>query len=195
MQRVMSLLLKPRSHQPQVLRSALSYMNSLFVTSVSQSRMLCKHVNVVDHTCNVSNYNEYVTNYKPFRRILKNTLMEILDVEGKEITNIVEKYPQIKKRSRANILNNYYNLIEAGVQKNTITNNAWLLAHENNKLVDKLDCIKNLNMDNNQLIPWLRLTHGELANYVLYTQQDMNSYNYNKMDYLAYKLEVQVKLI
>lgn len=110
-----------------------------------------------------------------------------------EINKIIRDYPQLKKRSRANILNNYYNLIEAGVEKDTVINNIWLLAHENNKLMDKLECIKVLNMDNNQLIPWLCLTQKELTNYVFYVQEDVTSYTYNRMDYLSYKLECSVQ--
>lgn len=192
MQRLMSLLLKP--YQPPILKPVLSlYKNSLFVKCVSQSRIFCKHVDIVDHTCKISNYDEYLVNYKPAQRILKNTLMEILGLTKMEINKIVEDYPQLKKRYRANILNNYYNLIEAGVQQSTIINNVWLLAHENNKLVDKLDCIKILNMDNNQLVPWLCLTQEELANYVLYIQQDMDSYKYNRLEYLSHKLKVRNK--
>ncbi|XP_077258479.1 transcription termination factor, mitochondrial-like [Temnothorax americanus] len=190
----MSLLLKPQPHQPQVLKPALScYVNSLFIKSVAQSRMFCKHVDIVDHTCKISNYDEYLMNYKPVQRILKNTLVEILGISRMEINKIVEDYPQLRKRSRANILNNYYNLIEAGVQKSTVINNVWLLAHENNKLIDKLDCLKVLNMDNNQLVPWLCLTQEELANYVLYTQQDMDSYTYNRMEYLSHKLQCSIQ--
>lgn len=193
MQRMMSLLL---NYQPQILKPALSlYMNSLFVKSVSQSRMFCKHVKVVDHTCKISNYDEYLMNHKPVQRILRKTLMEILGVTKTEINKFIKDYPQLKKRSRANILDNYYNLIEAGFQKDTIINNIWLLAHEDNKLMDKLECIKVLDMDNNQLVSWLCLTQKELANYVFYVQEDMNSYMYNRMDYLSYKLEVQIKLI
>jgi len=191
---IMSLLLKP---QPQILKPVLPlYLNGYsFVNSFTQSRILCKHVDVIDHTCKVSNYDEYLLNYRPVQRILKSTLQEILDVTKMEINKIIKEHPQLKKRSRVNILNNYYSLTDAGVQKDTIKNNVWLLAHENNKLMDKLDCIKVLNMDNNQLIPWLCLTQEELANYVFYTQQDVASYTYNKIEYLSYKLKVQVKLI
>lgn len=196
MQRTMCLLLRFELHRPRILKPVLSlYMNSLFAKSVSQSRTFCKHVDVVDHTCSISNYDEYLMNCKPVKRILKKTLVEILGVTRMEINKIIRDYPQLKKRSRANILNNYYNLIEAGVEKDTVINNIWLLAHENNKLMDKLECIKVLNMDNNQLIPWLCLTQKELTNYVFYVQEDVTSYTYNRMDYLSYKLEVQVKLI
>lgn len=105
----------------------------------------------------------------------------------------MDDYPQLKKRSRANVLNNYYNLMEAGMHKGTVRDNVWLLAYENNKLTDKLNCIKALNMDNNQLIPWLHLTQKELANYVLYVQQDMDSYTFNRMEYLSYKLECSIQ--
>jgi len=107
-----------------------------------------------------------------------------------DIIKIIEEYPQLRKRSRADILNNYYNLTKAGIQKDTIINNIWLLTYENNKLTDKLDCIKVLNTDNNQLVPWLYLTQDELANYVLYTQEDMKSYTYNRLEYLSHKFEV-----
>ncbi|XP_011642730.1 transcription termination factor, mitochondrial isoform X4 [Pogonomyrmex barbatus] len=155
--------------------------------------MMCKHVDVVDHTCKVSNYNDYLFNYNPIIWILTNTLVEILGISKLEIKKILNKNPQLKKRSRANILNNYYNLIEAGIQIDTIKNNVWLLAYENNKLLDKLNCIKVLNMDNNQLIPWLHLTQVELANYVYYTQQDTDSYMFNRMEYLSHKLECSIK--
>ncbi|XP_036148718.1 transcription termination factor, mitochondrial isoform X2 [Monomorium pharaonis] len=112
------------------------------------------------------------------------------------IMNLVLKpqlYPPVLKPALANILNNYYNLLEADIQKSTILNNPWLLTHENNKLMDKLDCIKILNMDNNQLVPWLLLTQKELENYVFHVQQDMNSYTYNKLEYLSHKLECNVQ--
>lgn len=192
---IVNLLLKLQSHQSQLSKPALLLNGySSLVTSVSQSRMLCKHVEIVDHTCKVSNYDEYLMNYKPVQQILRNTLVEILDISRADVIKIIEDYPQLKKRSRANILNNYYNLLEAGVQKDTIVSNIWLLTHENNKLIDKLNCIKVLNMDNNQLVPWLCLTEKELADYVFYIQQDMG-YTYNRIEYLSEKLKVQVKLI
>ncbi|XP_011861272.1 PREDICTED: uncharacterized protein LOC105558291, partial [Vollenhovia emeryi] len=191
---IVSLLLKPRPRQPRASKPALSLcMSSLVAESGSQNRMLCKHVDIVDHTCKISNYDEYLVNYRPVLRILRNTLQEILGISKVEINKLVQEYPQLKKRSRANILNNYYSLIEAGVQKATVINNVWLLAYENNRLVDKLDCIKVLNMDNNQLVPWLCLTQDELANYVLYTQQDMDFYTYNRMEYLSHKLECSIQ--
>lgn len=193
---IVNLLRKLQPYQSQLSKPALPLdMNgySSLVTSVYQSRMLCKHVDIIDHTCKVSNYDEYLLNYKPIQRILKNTLVEILDIPRADVVKIIESYPQLKKRSRANILNNYYNLLEAGIQKDTIIDNVWLLTHENNKLIDKLNCIKALNMDNNQLVPWLRLTQKELTNYVFYTQQDMSFYTYNRIEYLSDKLKVQVK--
>lgn len=193
---IVNLLRKLQPYQSQLSKPALLLdMNgySSLVTSVSQSRMLCQHVDIIDHTCKVSNYDEYLLNYKPIQRILKNTLVEILDIPRADVIKIIESYPQLKKRSRANILNNYYNLLEAGIQKDTIIDNVWLLTHENNKLIDKLNCIKALNMDNNQLVPWLRLTQNELTNYVFYTQQDMSSYTYNRIEYLSDKLKVQIK--
>lgn len=195
-QMVMSLLRKPRFHQSQALKPVLPlYLNgySLYIESVLQSRMLCKRVDIVDHTCKVSNYDDYLMNYRPIQRVLKNTLHEILGVSKMEINKIIEDHPQLKKRSRVNILNNYYTLIEAGVQKDTIIKNVWLLTHEKNKLIDKLECIKVLNMDNNQLVPWLFLTQEELANYVLYTQQDMESYTYNRIEYLSHKFECSIQ--
>lgn len=171
---IVNLLRKLQPYQSQLSKPALPLnMNgySSLVTSVSQSRMLCKLVDIIDHTCKVSNYDEYLLNYKPIQRILKNTLVEILDIPRADVVKIIESYPQLKKRSRANILNNYYNLLEAGIQKDIIIDNVWLLTHENNKLIDKLNCIKDLNMDNNQLVPWLRLTQNELTNYVFYTDR------------------------
>ncbi|XP_011642727.1 transcription termination factor, mitochondrial isoform X1 [Pogonomyrmex barbatus] len=179
-------------HQRQLLNPALS-LCEYSPLSIPQDRMMCKHVDVVDHTCKVSNYNDYLFNYNPIIWILTNTLVEILGISKLEIKKILNKNPQLKKRSRANILNNYYNLIEAGIQIDTIKNNVWLLAYENNKLLDKLNCIKVLNMDNNQLIPWLHLTQVELANYVYYTQQDTDSYMFNRMEYLSHKLECSIK--
>ncbi|KAL0123695.1 hypothetical protein PUN28_005896 [Cardiocondyla obscurior] len=189
---ITNLLVKSPSRQMQTLRPALSfYINS--INYILQNRTFCKDVNIVDHTCKISNYDDYLVNYMPVRRILNNTLMEILGLTKTEIKKIIDDYPYLKKRSRAEILNNYYNLIEAGIQKDTIKNNIWLLAYENNKLDDKLNCIKVLNMDNNQLIPWLCLTQEELANYVLYTLQDKDSYPYNRMEYLSHKLECSVQ--
>lgn len=121
--------------------------------------------------------------------------MEIFGLKLNESIKIINQYPELNKRSRLDILNNYYNLIEVGVQIDTIANNVWLLAHENKKLVDKLKCIKVLNMDINEMIPWLQLIQKKLENYVLYAQQTVDSCTYNKMDYLSYKLEVQVKLM
>lgn len=171
------------------------YMNSYspFVKAILQNRMMCKHVEIVDHTCKISSYNDYLTNYKPIHRILRNTLQELLGITKIDVTKVIEEHPQLKKRSRANILNNYYNLIKADIQKNTIINNIWLLTHENDKLTDKLNCIKVLNIDNNQLVPWLCLTQDELANYVLYTQEDMESYTYNRLEYLSHKFECSIQ--
>lgn len=190
-----NLLLKPQP-QLKLLKLALpSHFKEqhLLVRFISQSKLLYKDVNVLDHTCEVSNYDAYLMNYKPVIRITIQTLKEILDTTSSETNKIIAENPQLKKRTRANILNNYYYLIDAGVQKNTITKNAWLLAHENNKLKDKLACIKVLNMNNDQLIPWLRLTQEELANFVLYTQTDMGSYTYNKIEHLAHRLECSIE--
>lgn len=193
---IVNLLLKAQP-QPFLKPTLPLYMNgySPFVKAVLQNRMLCKHVEIVDHTCKISNYSDYLTNYKPNQRIMRNTLQELLSMTGKDFSKLINKHPQLKKRSRADILNNYYNLIKAGIQKDTIINNTWLLTHESNKLTNKLDCIKVLNMDNNQLIPWLCLTQDELAIYVFYTQEDMEPYTYNRLEYLSHKLEVRVKLI
>ncbi|XP_018344827.1 PREDICTED: uncharacterized protein LOC108750086 isoform X2 [Trachymyrmex septentrionalis] len=155
--------------------------------------MLCKHVEIMDHTCKISNYNDYIMNYEPIHRILRNTLQELLDMTKADIGKVFKEHPQLKKRSRADILNNYYHLINAGIQKDSIVNNIWLLTHEHNKLTEKLDCIKVLNIDNNQLIPWLRLTQDELANYVLYTQEGMESYTYNRLEYLSHKFECSIQ--
>ncbi|XP_029178831.1 transcription termination factor, mitochondrial [Nylanderia fulva] len=189
-----NLLLKPQT-QLQLVKLALpSYFKEhTLVRSISQNRLLYKDVDVLDHTCEVSNYDAYLINYKPVVRIIVQTLKEILDTTSTETNKIITDNPQLKKRTRANILNNYYNLIDAGVLKNTIIKNAWLLAHENNKLKDKLDCIKVLNMNNDQLIPWLRLTQEELTSFVLYTQNDMGPYTYNKIEHLAHRLECNVE--
>lgn len=191
---IINLLLK-RQSQLQLLKFAmpLHLKEHLQVRFISQSRLLCKDEDLLgDHTCEISNYNTYVINYKPVIRIMVQTLKEILDTTTAETKKIIADNPQLKKRTRANVLNNYYNLIDAGVQKSIIVKNAWLLAHENDKLKDKLDCIKVLNMNNDQLIPWLRLTQEELANFVFYTQNDMGSYTYNKIEHLAHRLEVQI---
>lgn len=191
---IINLLLKPQP-QLQLLKLALpSHFKEHTLRFISQNKLLYKDVNVLDHTCEVSNYDAYLMNYRPVIRITVQTLKEILDTTSTETNKIIGDNPQLKKRTRANILNNYYYLIDAGVQKNTIVKNAWLLAHENNKLKDKLDCIKVLNMNNDQLIPWLRLTQEELASFVLYTQNDMGSYTYNKIEHLAHRLEVQIYL-
>lgn len=190
---IINLLLKPQP-QLQLLKLVLpSHLKEhSLVRFISQNRLLHKDVDVLDHTCEVSNYDAYLMNYKPVIRIIVQTLKEILDTTSTETSKIIADNPQLKKRTRANILNNYYNLIDAGVQKSTIVKNAWLLTHENNRLKDKLDCIKVLNMNNDQLIPWLRLTQEELANFVLYTQNDIGPYTYNKIEHLAHRLEVQI---
>lgn len=190
-QRMIINLLKPQPQQ-QLLKLVLPLHLKEYspVRFISQNQLLYKDVDVLDHTCEVSNYDAYLTNYKPVVRIMVQTLKEILDTTSSETNKILAENPQLKKRTRANVLNNYYNLIDAGVQKNTIMRNAWLLAHENNKLRDKLDCLKILNMNNDQLIPWLRLTQEELTSFVLYTQTDIGSYTYNKIEYLAHRLEV-----
>lgn len=189
-QRIIINLLK--ADQQQLLRLALPLHLKEYslVRFVSQNKLLYKDVDVLDHTCEVSNYDAYLTNYKPIVRIMVQTLKEILDTTSSETNKILADNPQLKKRTRANVLNNYYNLIDAGIQKNTIMKNAWLLAHENNRLIDKLDCIKILNMNNDQLIPWLRLTQEELTTFVFHTQNDMGSYTYNKIEHLAHRLEV-----
>lgn len=185
-------LLKFQPQQPKLLSLALPLHLKGYspIRFISQNKLLYKDVDVLDHTCEVSNYDAYLMNYKPVIRIMIQTLKEILDTTSSETNKILADNPQLKKRTRANVLNNFYNLIDAGVQKNTIMKNVWLLAHENNKLKDKLDCIKVLNMNNDQLIPWLRLTQKELTSFVLYTQNDTGSYTYNKIEYLAHRLEV-----
>lgn len=157
----------------------------------SQSRLLNKNVDMSDHTCSISNYDDYQFNHKPILNTIMETLKEILNMTTTEVIKMLAIYPQLKKRSRANILNNYYNLLEGGIEKSTIVKNVWLLAHESNKLKEKLDCISKLEMNNEQLVPWLCLTQGELENYVLYIKSDMNSYTYNKIEHLAHRLEVR----
>ncbi|XP_072762362.1 transcription termination factor, mitochondrial-like isoform X2 [Anoplolepis gracilipes] len=193
-QRMMINLLKPQP-QLQLLKFSLPlYLKQhSSIRFISQNRLLYKDVNILDHTCEVSDYNTYLTNYKPVVRIMVQTLKEILDTTPSETNKIIAENPQLKKRTRANVLNNYYNLIDAGVQKNTIVKNIWLLAHENNKLMDKLNCIKVLNMNNDQLVPWLRLTQEELATFVFYTQNDISSYTYNKIEHLAHRLECSIE--
>ncbi|GAB1867280.1 mTERF domain-containing protein 1, mitochondrial [Camponotus japonicus] len=188
-------LLKADQPQQQLLRLALPLHLKEYwlVRFVSQNKLLYKDVDVLDHTCEVSNYDAYLTNYKPIVRIMVQTLKEILDTTPSETNKILADNPQLKKRTRANVLNNYYNLIDAGVQKNTIMKNAWLLAHENNRLKDKLNCIKILNMNNDQLIPWLRLTQEELTTFVFHTQNDMSFYTYNKIEHLAHRLECSIE--
>ncbi|XP_025158790.1 transcription termination factor, mitochondrial isoform X2 [Harpegnathos saltator] len=121
------------------------------------------------------------------------TLKEILNTSTYETNKIITAYPQLKKKSRANVLNNYYNLLEAGVQKNVITKNIWLLAHDVTKLKEKLDCISTLKMNNEELLPLLRLTQDELVNNINYVQTDSVPYGYNKIEYLAYKLECGIE--
>lgn len=182
----------------QLLKPALSLHLeecSSFAKVAWQKRLLHKNIEVSDHTCEVSTYDEYLANHKPIIQIMVQTLKEILGTTTNETNKMIAANPQFKKRSRTNVLNNYYNLLEAGVQKNTITKNIWLLAHENNKLKNKLDCINVLNMNNDELIPWLRLTQDELTNYVLYIQNDMGPYTYNKIEHLAHRLEVGINLI
>lgn len=164
---------------------------SSFFKVAWQTRSLHKDIEVSDHTCEVSNYDEYLTNHKPIILIMVQTLKEILGTTTRETNKIIMSNPQFKKRSRTNVLSNYYNLLEVGVQKNTIARNVWLLTHENNKLKNKLNCINILNMNNNELIPWIRLTQDELSNYISYVQNDAGLSTYNKIEYLAQRLEVR----
>ncbi|XP_011336238.1 transcription termination factor, mitochondrial isoform X2 [Ooceraea biroi] len=146
-----------------------------------------------DHTFDVLSYDDYRFNYKPILHNLIKTLREILNVTNAEAIKMLIANPQLKKRSRVNILNNYHNLLEAGIEKDTIMENTWLLAHESSKLKEKLDSISKLKMNNDQLVPWLCLTQEELTNYVYYIQSDMDSYMCNKIKHLANRLECSVK--
>lgn len=181
--------------QLQFAKSALPlHPSGCLVFAKYYGRSSKKSLEVSDHTCEVTSYNEYLTNHKPIIVVMVQTLKEILGTSTNDSNKIIAANPQLKKRSRKNVLNNYYNLLEAGVQKSTIASNIWLLTHENNRLKEKLDCISVLNMNNDELIPWLRLTQEELANYVLYVQSDTGPYTYNKIEHLAHRLEVEMSL-
>jgi len=193
---IVSLLSKPQ-HQLQFFKPALSpYLRKCltFTKFTLQNRLLHNNRDILDHTCEISNYDDYLKNYKPVVRILIQTLMELLDITTYEANKIIANNPHLKKKSKANILENYYNLLEAGIQKSTIQKNNWLLAHDNSNLKDKLHSINDLKMDNDQLVPWLRLTHDELINYVHQTKCDANSHTYNKIEYLAHRLEVEKQI-
>lgn len=200
LQRVIaSIMLKSQPQTLQVVRCVLSQHLIRYSSSdhfSTQKRWAHKNIDeedvdvLQDHTCEVSNFDDYLTNYKPIVKVMIQTLREILGVSSAEANKIIIDYPQLKKRSRADVLNNYYNLLEKSIQKSTIARNVWLLAHENNKLKDKLKCIDALNMNNDHLVPWLRLTQEELENYVHYCQSDMYFYTYNKLEYLVDRLKV-----
>lgn len=160
-----------------------------------QRRLTHKDVEISDHTCEIANYNDYRINHKPIIQVVMQTLREILNISMYETSKILAANPQLKKRSRANVLNNYYNLLEAGIQKSTISKHVWLLAHDDAKLKEKLNCISTLNMSNEELIPWLRFTYDELVNNINYIQSDEIPYMYNKIEYLAHRLEVRIDLI
>ncbi|XP_020285697.1 transcription termination factor, mitochondrial [Pseudomyrmex gracilis] len=203
LQRVIaSIALKSQPRKLQVVRCVSSQHLTEYSSSVqfsTQKRWVHKNIDeedtdvLRDHTCEVSNFDDYLTNYKPIVKVMIQTLREILDISLPEANKIIIDYPQLKKRSRANVLNNYYNLLERGVQKSTIRRNVWLLAHENNKIEDKLKCIDALNMNNDHLVSWLRLTQEELENYVHYCQNDMYFYTYNKVEYLADRLKCSIE--
>lgn len=160
-----------------------------------QKRILHKDIKIFDHTCEITTYKDYRINYKPIIHIVIQTLKEILDTSTYETNRILATYPQLKNKSRVNILNNYYNLLEAGVRKSAIKKNIWILVHDDIKLKEKLNCISTLNMSNEELIPWLRLTQDKLMNNINYIQGDSIPYTYNKIEYLAYRLEVGIDII
>ncbi|XP_014469582.1 PREDICTED: uncharacterized protein LOC106741783 [Dinoponera quadriceps] len=160
---------------------------------VCQKRLTHKDVEILDHTCEIANYNDYRMNYKPIVQVMVQTLKEILNISTYETNKILAAHPQLKKRSRANVLNNYYNLLEAGIQKNTIVKYIWLLAHDDIKLKEKLDRISTLKMNNEDLIPWLRFTQEELVNNINYVKTDPTPYMFNKIEYLAHRLECSIE--
>lgn len=192
---IMSLLLKSQHQlQLQLLKPALPLhlRKCLALTTFAlQNRLLHNNKDIFDHTCEISNFDDYQKNYKPSTRVMIQTLRELFDLTAYHASNIIVDNPHLKKKSRANVLENYYNLLEAGIQKSTVMNNIWLLAHDNNILKNKLQSIGTLKMDTDQLVPWLRLTQDELKNYVYLTECDMDSYTYNKLEYLAHRLEVE----
>lgn len=193
---IISLLLKSQHQlQLQLFQPAVSLHLTKCLTFTKfalQNRLLHNSKDILDHTCEISNYDDYQKIYQPMIRVMIQTLKELLDVTTNEANKIIANNPHLKKKSRANVLENYYNLFEAGIQKSTIAKNSWLLAHDNINLKNKLDSISVLKMDNDQLIPWLRLTQDELTNYIHQIKCDMNSYaRYNKVEYLAHRLEVK----
>lgn len=178
------------------LQKPLHLERYLFVPAFTwQKRLTHKDVEISDHTCEITNYSDYRLNHKPIVQVIAQTLKEILNTPTYETNKILAANPQLKKRSRANILNNYYNLLDIGIQQSTIKKYAWLLAHEDTKLKEKIDCISTLNMNNEELVPWLRFTYNELVNIINYIQTDQVPYMYNKIEYLAYRLEVRINLI
>lgn len=156
----------------------------------SQKKLSHKDVNIIDHTCVSATYKEYLTNHKPIVQVMVQTLKEILDINAANANRIITAHPLFKKRSRMNVLNNYYSLLETGVQKATIAKNVWLLIHDHQKLKDKLDCISIIKTDNDELVPWLRLTQEELKHFINYIRDDVHPYAYNKIEHLAHRLEV-----
>nr|XP_012226100.1 PREDICTED: uncharacterized protein LOC105674401 [Linepithema humile] len=194
---IINLLLQPQHQlQLQLLKPALLHMRKCltFTKFALQKRLSHNSKDILDHTCEISNYDDYQKIYQPVLRIMVQTLKELLNVTTYQANKIITDNPHLKKKSRANILENYYNLFEAGIQKSTIVKNSWLLAHDSNKLKNKLHSISVLKMDNDQLVPWLRLTQDELTNYVHQTECDTNSYTrYNKIEYLAHRLECTIQ--
>jgi len=155
-----------------------------------QNRLLCKcTTDVSNHTCNELNYKDYSFNYKVIIQNITKALEEILNLTNAEIHKILKANPQLKKRSKINLLNNHDNLLKANIQKSTILQNIWLLTYESNILKKKLDCINQLKMNNDHLVPWLHLSQKELINYIYYNRNDVNCHN--KIEHLVHRLEVR----
>lgn len=193
---VVSFLLRSQSHlQFSRVVQHLHILERCMLTSpipfVSQSRSMYKDIDTLDHPGNPTSYKDYQFNHTPIIYNIMETLKELLNLTNVEVNKLLIVNPQLKKRSRANILDNYYTLLEAGVEKSTIAMNVWLLAHESNKLKEKLDCIGKLKINIDYLVPWLCMTQEELINYVYYTQADMDSYTCYKIEHLARRLEVR----
>jgi len=157
----------------------------------AQNRLLCKSTGDTSEDersiYNLQNY-DYFSIYKNVTQDITKILKKILNLTTADIHEILTVNPQLKKRSRLNLLNNHDNLLKFNIKKNTIIKNAWLLAFESNVLKEKLHCINQLKMNNDQLVPWLSLSQKELSNYVYYTQNDNC---HNKIEYLADILKVR----
>jgi len=191
---IISFLLKSRS-QLQFSRIISQKFRKIYIPKRCifsiQNRLMCNCTeNTSDPTRNVLSYDDYSFNHKVITQNVIKTLKEILNLTNAEVHKILEANPQLKKKSRQELLNNHNDLLKANIEKSTIIKNIWLLIYKNDVLKEKLDCINQLKMNNNQLVPWLCLRQRELSNYIHYTQNDVDCQN--KIEHLVRRLEVRL---